>query len=83
MSRRITLNKFLSLPDREQFDVIFTLGDFLEIRQQENRRFVLYSVEQFFVELEYDMKIKKIIQKKAFVSGEILNKYSANINTGI
>lgn len=81
MGEKITLDEFKSLPDQEQFDVIFTIGDFLKIRPVENKRFVLYAVDRFFVELEYDNEIQKIVNKKAFVTGKVLNKYSENIDS--
>ncbi len=42
----------------------------------ENKRFALYAIDMFFVEVEYDNEKNVIINKKAFVTGEILNKYS-------
>ena len=74
---KITLYEFLALPDREQYDIIFTTGDYLEIRIEESRRFVLYAVDRFFVDVEYDSKENKVINKRAFVAGELLDKYSS------
>lgn len=80
MGEKITLDAFISLPDQEQFGVIFTIGEILEVRPEENKRFVLYAVDRFLVELEYDNEIGKIVNKKTFITGKILNKYSTNIN---
>ncbi len=70
---KITLYKFLALSEQEQYDIIFTRGEFLEISLEGNKRFVLYAIDLFFVEVEYNSNENKIINKKAFVSGEILD----------
>lgn len=76
---KITLYEFLALPDQEQYDILFKAGEYLDVRIEENRRFVLYAVDLFFVEVEYDSENNKIINKRAFVQGEILDKYSYGI----
>lgn len=73
--KKFTQYEFLALPELEQYDVILTIGEFLEIRIEENKIFILYAVDRFFVEVEYDNLENKIINKRAFVFGEILDKY--------
>jgi len=73
---KITLYEFLVLPDQEQYDIIFNIGEFLDVSLEENKRFVLYAVDLFFVEVEYNSIENRIVNKRAFVSGEILDKYS-------
>ncbi|UJH91671.1 hypothetical protein LZ575_03005 [Antarcticibacterium sp. 1MA-6-2] len=73
---KITLYEFLALPDQGQYDVVFSSGDYLDIRIEESRRYVLYAVDRFFVEVEYDNDKNKIKGKRAFVQGELLDKYT-------
>ena len=73
---KITLYEFLALPDQEQYNIVFNTGEYLDIRIEESRRFVLYAVDLFFVEVEYNSEDNKIVNKRAFVQGEILDKYS-------
>ena len=75
---KITLYEFLALPDQEQYDITFNVGEYLDIRAEERRRFVLYAVDRFFVEVEYDHGNNKIIGKRAFIQGELLDKYSTD-----
>lgn len=82
MSLKVTLKEFSTLPREKQFDAIFTVGDYLETRGQDNNQVILYAVDRFFVELHFDSKINKIQKIKAFEKGKILNKYSQNL-TGI
>ena len=79
MSLKVTLNEFLALPRDKQFDAIFTIGDYLETRTQDNSQVILYAVDRFFVELYFDPKINKINNINAFENGKNLNKYSKNL----
>lgn len=77
---KITLYEFLALPDQEQYEIVFTQGDYIDLRLEESKRFVLYAVDLFFVEVEYDNEVNKIKGKRAFVTGEVLDKYSRPMN---
>ena len=77
MSKKIALYEYRRLSDEEQYTVIFTVGTFIDSKIYGNQRSVLYAVDMFFVEVEYDNEKNKVIDKQAFVSGEILDKYSA------
>lgn len=72
----ITLYEFLVLPDHEQYDVVLQAGEFLDCFIQGNTRFALYAVDRFFVEIEYDNSANKIKGKRAFVAGDLLDRYS-------
>jgi hypothetical protein len=50
-------------------------GNYIDFRLEEKKRFVLYAVNLFFVEVEYDEEENRIKNKRSFVSGEILDKY--------
>lgn len=73
---KISLYEFLVLSDREQYYIVFNKGEFIDSQIDGNKRFALYAIDMFFVEIEYDDEINIIINKKAFVAGVILNKYS-------
>ncbi|MGM1055442.1 MAG: hypothetical protein ACQEWG_06110 [Bacteroidota bacterium] len=73
---KISLYEFLVLEDREQFDIVFNKGEFIDLQIDGNKRFALYAIDMFFVEVEYNNRRNIITNKTAFVAGEILNKYS-------
>ncbi|MGI0105872.1 hypothetical protein [Salinimicrobium sp. WS361] len=73
---KLTLYTFKLLPDQEQYDLVFTKGDFITTREEGNSRFALYALEKFFVEVEYDVQNNKIVNKVSFISGEKLNVYN-------
>ena len=80
MPVKITLTEFRTLPRQEQFDVLFTIGDYLESHREFEIDTILYAVDLFFVEVYYDPILNEIINIKAFVSGKNLDKYSQNIS---
>ncbi|WP_034894550.1 hypothetical protein [Gillisia sp. Hel_I_29] len=71
-----SLYEFKLLADHDQFDLIFKEGIFLTYRLKLNSRFTLYALYRFFVEIEYDVKSNKIVNKVSLISGEKLDLYS-------
>lgn len=67
---------FINLPDEEQLEVVFVKGKCLEIRIEEDKRYLLYAVDLFFVEVEYSCNENSIRRNRAFVYGELLDKYA-------
>lgn len=72
----MTLYEFKLKSDHEQYDIVFTQGYFIDYHLEATKRFALFAVNKFFVEVEYDLAGNEIIGKRSFVSGEILDKYS-------
>lgn len=71
-----SLYEFKLLPDHDQYDLVFTQGEFITQLEVGGSRFALYALYRFFVEIEYDIAKNDIIGKRSFISGELLNKYS-------
>jgi len=72
----LPLYQYKLLSGHEQYDLLFTQGDFLDMVMEGNSRFAVYGLFRFFVEVEYNNKENKIIGLKSFVTGEIMEKYS-------
>lgn len=72
----MTLYDFKLKSDHEQYDIVFTQGDFVDYHIEESKRFALYSLFKFFVEIEYDLRSNEVTGKTSFVEGAILNRYS-------
>ncbi len=70
------LYEFKLLPEQEQYRTLFNQGEFITYRLEPNARFALYALEKFFVEVEYNAKSNKIVNKVSFVSGNKLDLYS-------
>ncbi len=72
----MTLEAFNSLSDFDQYDIIYNEGAFIDTIIKGNDRYVLYAVDAFFVELYYQSIPNKVVGKRAFVSGKLLDKYT-------
>ena len=72
----MTLYEFQLLPEHEQYRILFSEGDFITYRLEPTARFSLYALDKFFVEVEYNTKSNKIVNKVSFVSGKKLDLYS-------
>ncbi len=72
----MTLYEFILLDKSQQYEVTFQKGEFVDAHIETNKRFALYAVDMFFVELEYDVRSNKIVNLVSFLEGEKLNRYS-------
>jgi len=62
----MTIQEFEILTESEQYAITFNKGVFVDYWVNETQRFALYSVEKFFVEVEYDPERNKIIKLVSF-----------------
>lgn len=73
---KLTLYEFNQLPDQEQYNIVFNYGTFIMHYFENYRKFSLYAVDQFFVEVEYCSNENRIVGKNSFKTGKELLKYS-------
>ena len=64
------------LTEDQQYDTVFTKGKFLDIVIEGKSKFVLYAMDMFFVEVEWDIEEDEIIGKGTFKEGDSMDKYS-------
>ena len=76
----MTLYEFTALTEEEQFNSIWNLGTHIDTHIKENIAINLYSINEFYVEVYYDRDANKIIDKKTFKQGALLDKYLNRIN---
>ena len=70
----MTLYEYMMLSEHDQYDTVFTKGQFVDTVTKGETKFVLYAVSMFWVEVTYDAKDNRITGIKSFVGGETLNK---------
>lgn len=70
----------MMLDEAEQWNDLWQNGSFLTHRIESNKKFSLYALYDFFVEVELDPSTDKIVGKVHFKTGETLDKYSGNID---
>ena len=49
----MTLYEFRRLPEKEQYNITFNIGTFMDHSFKGDQKFSLYAVQQFFVQVEY------------------------------
>lgn len=66
MTEEISFYDFTILSEERQFELVFKEGEFIDFREVEMNRFVLYKLYSFFVELQYDILQNNIVSKVVF-----------------
>jgi hypothetical protein len=69
------LYEFLSLTEVEQYNTVWSLGVHVDTYIKDIVAINLYSINDFYCEVYYDMNTNKILYKKTFKQGELLDKY--------
>lgn len=69
------LYDYIVLPEEEQFNAVWNNGTHIDTFINGNIKINLYALNDFFVEVYYDEKLNKIIDKKHFKHGHLLEKY--------
>jgi hypothetical protein len=71
----MTLDDFLLLPYDQQQDCLWYEGAVLANRYEEDAIYLLYSLDGFFVELQYAAYGNRLQRVSAFHSTELLTPY--------
>lgn len=74
------LYEYLTLSNEEQWDLIWDKGEYVDTYKSIDCSFVLYAIDQFFVEVELDVLTGSIIGKSPFKHGVRLEKYGEGID---
>jgi hypothetical protein len=69
------LYEFLRLSDVEQYVMVWSFGVHVDTHIKDNIAINLYSINDFYCEVYYDMKTNKILYKQVFKQGARLDKY--------
>ena len=64
------------LSEDEQYDTVFSKGRYLDMVIEGNSKFVLYAIDKFFVEVEWNIETDQIVDKGEFKCGAVLDRYS-------
>ena len=76
----MTLYEFNLLPtDKDKYYVIFNNGVFIHSINENEKKYVLYAINKFFVEVEYNSGLNEIQNFTSFKTGELLNKHFKKI----
>ncbi len=71
----MTMYDYLMLKEHDQVIIFANKREYVATYNNGRTDFVLYSLSTFFIELEQDLKTKKMIERQIFQSGAQLDKY--------
>jgi len=74
----VLIREFEKLTEKEQYAITFSKGEFIDYWINGDQRFVLYAIERFFVEIEYNSKFNILVNLKFFDDNNdlLINKYA-------
>ena len=73
------LYEYMMLSEEEQWNVLWDKGKYLTSLKFIDKKFSLYALFMFFVEVELDPVTDKIVCKSHFTEGKSLEKYAGDI----
>ena len=73
------LYEFSRLSEVEQYNTVWSLGVHVDTHVKDNIAINLYSINDFYCEVYYDIKSNKILYKQVFKQGARLDKYLNSI----
>lgn len=76
----MTLNKFDSLGQTQQYEVLLEKAVYLSNRSDNNFSYILYQIESFYVEVKFDLVANDFIMYRAFDDMEELEPYLLEID---
>lgn len=76
----MNLYEFTRLSEEEQYNMTWKTGVLVDQLIKDCVAINLYAINEFFVEVYYDHSNNKILYKKHFKQGELLDKYLGRIN---
>ena len=76
----MNLYEFSRLSEEEQYNTTWNIGVIVDQFISDDIAINLYAINEFFVEVYYDKTNNKILYKKHFKQGELLDKYLNRIN---
>jgi hypothetical protein len=77
------LYDYMILSETEQWNDLWANGSYLTNHIEPERKFNLYALYDFFVEVEYDTIKNKILGKAHFKTGLTLDKYAGSVDINI
>lgn len=77
------LYEYMMLDENEQWNELWQNGTFLTHRFEPKKKFSLYALYDFFVEVHLDSITHKIVGKVHFKTGATLDKYASSIDVNL
>lgn len=76
----MTFNEFQKLSDNEKADCLWDKGSPVGSHNREQAKFMLYQIDEFYVEVEYKTDFMEIVMLKAFEISNLPEYYLDGVN---
>jgi hypothetical protein len=76
----MTFNEFQKLSDNEKADYLWDKGSPVSSHNREQAKFILYQLDDFYVEVEYKTDFMEIVMLKAFEISNLPEFYLDRVN---
>lgn len=67
MKKELSFYDYTLLSEDNQYDLLFSLGEFVDSTEKGNAKYVLYKLFSFYVEVVYDSQNNCIKQINSFI----------------
>lgn len=74
-SRSMNIQDFLNLTAEDQLNTVWEKATYLKTHEDSQFRFNLYALDNFYIEIKYDIKRNSIVEKVVFRHTELLDRY--------
>ena len=75
------LDSYIKLPLDLQYQTIWEIGRHIGMAEQGNILYLLYAIDDFYVELQYSRRNNAFIGKMQFKQSDALDKYLPETDT--
>lgn len=72
------LYEFISKDEQLQYQIVWEIGTHVETLYLDGVIYLLYAINDFFVEIRYSQRTNQILGKNQFKTGDHLDKYLYN-----
>lgn len=73
------LSTFKKLTEEDQWNIFWEQAHFIAEHENPNASFMLYGIEDYFIEIQFDALCGNAGKIKAFIKGPRLDKYLKSI----
>ncbi|WP_024771661.1 hypothetical protein [Aquimarina macrocephali] len=77
----MTLHEFNLLSEGRQYRTVFSEGTFVDSFMEDEERYILFAIDQFFVEIHFTGYSDDVVYIKAFRTSHLLTKYIPELPT--
>lgn len=64
--KTLSFHEYTSFSEEQQYDLLFSKREFIDVKEINDKKYVLYKLFDFLVEIVYDTETNKIVNKTVY-----------------